>query len=78
MSKRTASKLGRMYTAELKDGQTIITKKDVVDPAQPRQAITFTYGGREITVMVAPGQVINKKKAYKREMEKLGLYSHIR
>lgn len=43
-------------------------------PAKPRTAYTFEYDGLRVTVLLADGQIVNKRKAFKRFCESKGGY----
>ena len=53
------------------NGKEVVRHEKVL-PAPKKEPFTFSYGGLEITEMVSPGQIINKKKAWKREMIRRG------
>ncbi len=88
MTKRTQAKENRIYErkygmqeVEGEDGKKImvpylasVEKRAERLPAKPRQAYTFEYDGLRVTVLLADGQIINKRKAFKRFCESKGGY----
>jgi len=73
MSKRTMAKLGRTFSAQLRDGRVSVERKEAVDPPAGKEAVTIEYGGISFIEYCSPGQIINKRKAFDREMKRRGL-----
>lgn len=74
MSRRTLTKLGRMFIGfrDKETGMIVQEKNEMPDPATPRQAIEIEIGnGTKVTEMVAPGQIINAYKARKRYLKRV-------
>lgn len=80
LTKRSMASLGRKYEAEIvkdeKRGKMRMElyKREVPLPAKPAQDYTFEWEGLLVTVKLSDGQIINKKKAFKRFCEMAGGY----
>lgn len=74
MTRRTETSWGRRNDVQMINGRVVaVIKKDTPLPADQRMSTTFEYNGVELTVMTSPGQVINKQRAYNREMKRRGV-----
>ena len=73
MSKITLSKFNRIFEEKKIRDKFEITKKSKIDRIQERTKAVVDYSGVKFDVLVSPGQLINKKKAFKREMERRSL-----
>lgn len=52
------------------EDESIIIKRDKPLPPTPREKMQIEWRGTKFFVMMAPGQHINKEKAWKREMKR--------
>jgi len=67
MSKSTRTKLGRKYDFDFLGNRF---PKQQIEPAEPRKLQHFEFDGLTLQAKVSPGQIINPKKLFKREMER--------
>ena len=67
MSKRTITKLGRMYEAVMEKGKHVATiRRPETLPAKEKEKVMIEYKGYEFPVFMSDGQIINKRKAFER------------
>ncbi len=71
MSRRTMTKLGRMFIGfkDQETGQIVQIRKETTDAPEPRQPIDVELGSLKIREYVAPGQIISAKRALRRYQE---------